>query len=171
MADWHFDVAIIGSQASGKSSMVKALLEEEFSSEYRSTLGAERATVEGLANGQTVQVSFTCLPGARRLLPLTQLHLKKKHAAIVTYSVESVESFKETAFWVNEVMRMSPSCLIVLVGTFAEGKAKVNGADALVQAKEWAGRAYTISSKTGRGIADFKSAFFRDLVKEKGHIT
>ena len=169
--DWHFRVAILGSAATGKTCLMRALLGESFPSEvgYRATLGAERALVEGVANGESVAVDLTCLPGARYRLPLTQLHLAV-HAVIVTYAVNSVESFKDTAFWVNEAARMSPGCLVVLVGTLSDTSSKVNGADALMQAKVWGGRAYTLSAKTGRGVDEFKKAFFLDIVREKGHV-
>ena len=171
--DWHFRVAILGSAGTGKTCLMRALLGEAFSSAgYRATLGAERAVMEGIANGESVAVELTSLPGAYSRLPLTQLHLgAKPEAVIVTYAVNNVETFKETVFWVNEASRMSPGCLIVLVGTLVDTKvASVNGADALVQAKEWGGRAYTVSSKTGRGIDEFKKAFLLDIVREKGHV-
>ena len=65
---------------------------------------------------------------------------------------------------------MSPGCLVVLVGTLSDTSSKVNGADALMQAKVWGGRAYTLSAKTGRGVDEFKKAFFLDIVREKGHV-
>ena len=185
--DWRFSCAIVGATRSGKTCLMRALLGESFSplssssssslssssgdGAYYQTLGAEFATIESTANGESVAVDMTCLPGTWRLLPLTQLHLRDKlDAVVVVYAVNSVDSFKETPFWVNEASRMAPGCLIVLVGTHADKSFKVNGADALMQAKVWGGRAYTLSSKTCRGVDEFKDAFFMDLVRAKGHV-
>ena len=160
-ADWQFSAAIVGSAGSGKTCLLRALLGESFSEKigYRQTFGAELGAVQGAVNGETVEVRMTSLSGSYNLLPVTQLHLQDRPmAVIVVYAANSVSSFKETLFWVNEAVRLSPGCMIVLVGTHADAASKVNGADALMQAKEWGGRAFRVSSKTGRGVDEFKKA-------------
>jgi small GTP-binding protein len=173
-ADWTFNVAIVGATKTGKTALLKALMEQTFDSKYRQTLGSEHGKIIGTSQGETVCLSVSSLSGQSRLLPLTQQHLYNKHAVIVTYAINNVASFKQTQFWVNEASRSSPGCLIFLVGTCTDlvsnaSLRAVQGADATMQAKAWNARHYSCSSAKNDNIGSFRSQIMQQLLKYKGH--
>ena len=127
-----------------------------------------------MAQGERVRLRLTSVSGQPRLLPFAQQHISRKHAVVVCYDVTSVASFRETQFWVNEAARLSPGCMIVLCGCFADkvssAQRAVSGADALLQAKQWGARHYAVSAATGDGVAQFRASVLVDLLRSKGNV-
>jgi len=174
MSDWNFDVALVGKTKTGKTSLLKAFMGEEFDPMYRQTLGSEHGKYTGFTQGESICLSMTSLSGQSRLLPISQKHLMNKHAIIVTYAINNVESFKETMFWVQEAARSSPGALLSIVGTMTDLASNsslraVNGADATQQAKIWGARHFSCSSLKNDNVQSFRSQLLQDLLKSKGH--
>ena len=173
--DWTFDIAIIGTTKTGKTALMHALMNQPYSPRYKQTLGSEHGSYMGISQGETICLSMTSLSGQSRLLPITQQHLSKKHSIIITYSINNVESFKETQFWVQEASRQSPSATISLVGTMTDLASNaslraVQGADATQQAKEWGARHYSCSSAKNDNINSFRSQLMSDILKSHGNV-
>ena len=172
--DWTFTIAIIGGPKTGKTSLMLAFMDQQFNPKYKQTLGSEHGSVVGVCQGESIGLALTSLSGQSRLLPVTQQHLKNKHAFIITYAVNNVNSFKATQFWMQEASRASPGALITLVATCTDAASNaslraVNGADATLQAKEWGARHFSCSSATNDNIESIRSQIMQELLKQKGH--
>jgi GTPase SAR1 family protein len=174
-ADWTFDVAICGASQTGKTALMRALMDQTYDNKYRQTLGSEHGNFTGICQGESICLSMTSLSGQSRLLPITQKHLMNKHAIIITYSINDVASFKESQFWVQEAARSSPSATISLVGCKTDLASNaslraVQGADATQQAKAWgSSRHYSCSSAKDENVAPFRSQLMQEILKQHGH--
>lgn len=148
-------VVVIGSAKCGKTALVARAASSTFSPEYQQTFGADLC-VKTVTDPKPCSLKIWCCGGHERYKPVFDQFYKGAAAALLCFDVQSQASFQEVVFWHNEIQRVSPDALIILVGTKADmtDLAVIKAQDATKQAKEWGVEYRQVSSKTGAGVDD-----------------
>ncbi|KAI8928097.1 P-loop containing nucleoside triphosphate hydrolase protein [Entophlyctis helioformis] len=148
-------VLVIGSAASGKTSVVQRYVSNTFSADYEQTFGSElyaKTTTEG----KKYSLQIWCCGGHERYRSLLEQFYTDASVVLVCFDMMNVASFQETGFWYNEVKRLVPDTVCVLVGTKADeaDTARVKLQDAMKVSKDWGVEFRTVSAKTGNNVDD-----------------
>lgn len=114
--EYRIKIIIAGSIASGKSSILRALCNESFMTEYSSTIGVDYGTVT--LKNENIQYKF-CLwdtSGNKIFMPITKSYFNSSIACILVFDLTSKKSFTETIEWYHHYNNICPGNIIILVG-------------------------------------------------------
>ncbi|KAG4097053.1 P-loop containing nucleoside triphosphate hydrolase protein [Neocallimastix lanati (nom. inval.)] len=161
-------IIVIGSCKAGKTSLISRYIEDSFSPEYKQTLGAEISN-KYVGEGQNKRtLEICCCSGHERYKCLLDQFYKEIDGAIICYDMSNKSSFEDTAFWYNEIKRVSPDAYTILVGTKNDDSdnIKVKGNDAIKQAESWGIPYMDVSSKTGINVNELFSSMVKNIKKD-----
>ncbi|KAI9202084.1 P-loop containing nucleoside triphosphate hydrolase protein [Polychytrium aggregatum] len=146
-------VVILGSSASGKTSLVNRAVHNSFAHDYCQTFGAD-LTVKTVIDGQKRVLHMWTCGGHERYRPLLEQFCIDVHAALICCDLLSMLSFQELSYWFNEIKRLSPDAIILLVGTKSDetDSMAVKVQDLMKVAQEWGVDFKAVSAKTGAGV-------------------
>ncbi|CEO94795.1 Ras family [Plasmodiophora brassicae] len=147
-------VIVVGSFGSGKSSFVSKLLNEDFSPKHVATLGAEMFIKETQYQEEFISLNIWSCGGHERFRPVVQHLYDDTQVAVIVYDRTSEASFREVAYWRNEMQRCFPSSIGVVVGLKSDmdEAIKVNVQDAEHQTEMWNLPHWIASCKTGENV-------------------
>jgi len=154
--DVYFKVVVIGNPGVGKTCITKNAAKIVFDDEYCSTIGVEYISLFIRLNDKIIKLQVWDTCGQEVYRSLISNFFKNASLAIVVYSINNEDSFKEIDYWVKELKKMSsPDINIVLIGN----KMDLNN-ERVIQYKDGEKLAksynfnlfYETSAKTGENI-------------------
>eukprot|EP00474_Spongospora_subterranea_P009208 CRZ09666.1 hypothetical protein [Spongospora subterranea] len=150
----QIQVLIVGASGSGKTALVSRILSEEFPNKHIPTLGAELFIKEMQFQEEYVTLNLWSCGGHERFKPVVQHLYDNINGAIITYDRTNEASFREVAFWRNEMLRCYPSCVAIVVGLKSDLNelANISVQDAEEQTARWSLSHWIASAKTGENI-------------------
>lgn len=157
----EYKVLVLGASEAGKSALMHRLSADEFApGDSCRTAGADLYNIEGAtASGEKVTLHLWDCGGSEKALPMIQsvVGYDGSAAALLVFAVDSISSFEETQFWMNELKReASKSIKLFLVGTKGDltdssdaGQISVDQGE--TQAAEWNAKHLRVSASNGDG--------------------
>jgi len=99
----YFKILLLGDSGVGKTSLMKQLVDQQFSSEYKPTAGADFASKDfRFEDGQTATIQIWDTAGQERFKSLGSAFYRGADAAVLIYDITSKKSFQNLQFWKTE---------------------------------------------------------------------
>jgi len=119
--EYAFKLVLGGDGAVGKTSMVHRYVEDNFATDYKSTIGTsimkKKCSFEGLESA--VKFVIWDLAGQAQFKRVRQSYLANAEAGILVYDVTNRISFENVNVsknWYSEIKKASPNISLILVG-------------------------------------------------------
>ena len=162
-------VISFGSEAVGKSCLIKRYCEEKFVSKYISTIGVDFGVKPVKVAGQSIRVNFFDCAGGPEYFEIRNEFYKDAQGGILVYDVGDRETFEALEDWLAEAnSHGAKDSVFVVCANKADGKKR---AVTEAEGKRWAvgkGCAYfETSAKDGEGVAAMFEALFAAVVAKK----
>ncbi|KAI5680546.1 hypothetical protein M9H77_01773 [Catharanthus roseus] len=114
-------LVFLGDMGTGKTSLVQRFIKGQFHEYEESTIGAAFFTQILSLNEGTVKFDIWDTAGQERYHSLAPMYYRGAAAAVVTYDITNMDSFKRAKSWVQELQtRGNPSMVVFLVGNKAD---------------------------------------------------
>ncbi len=116
--EYAFKLILGGDGAVGKTSMVHRFVENEFLKDYKSTIGTSIMKKECKFDGLDSTVRFVLwdLAGQSQFKKVRKSYLSSAEAGILAFDVTNPVSFQNVENWHKEILSVSPSISLILVG-------------------------------------------------------
>ena len=125
--DYLFKIMIIGDSGVGKSSLLTRFADNDFKSDYLSTIGVDfkiRTTSLGDTN-KVIKLQIWDTAGQERFRSITSTYYRGAHGIILVYDVTSRKSFNNLQTWLNEIRQYAqPDVPCLLVGNKTDLKTR-----------------------------------------------
>lgn len=115
--DSLFKIIIIGDSGTGKSCVLKRLVENEFKQDHDVTVGVEFGSYLVKVEDKILKLQIWDTAGQESFRSITKIFYRGAHAAILTYSVTRRDSFENLTDWLKEIRQScAPDVQIFLIG-------------------------------------------------------
>jgi len=168
-------ILIAGSEASGKSCIIKRYCEKRFVSKHLATIGIDYGATKIFVDGREVSVHIFDTSGMEIFKEVRNEFYREAHGLLLVFDVSRRESFDVLGDWVKEVrveLSKEGRGLEHTVCFLASNKCDIpperRDVDE-VEARLWAElhgfQYFETSAKTGHGITDMFQVFFSQIVR------
>ena len=160
-----FKVAVVGAPRVGKTTLARRAVGDSSTlsgggggggGEYVATGTWElfHKQVQLQETQERAELQLFAFGGRERMRPLIIQEYCDADAFLLVYDVTDESSFRELRYWHNEVRRLAPDVLAILVGNKVDlaDQQKIAEEDGQKQATRWAMQHVSTSAATGRGI-------------------
>ena len=168
--DLSFKIIIIGDSGVGKSSLTLRATKNQFQEYYNATVGFEFFSLNLKMEDSIIKLQMWDTCGQEIYRSLISSFYKNSSLAMIIYSIDNEESFRNLDYWIKEIKNnSSPDIKIILIGNKvdledkrvvskeeADNFARVNGIDEV----------YETSAKTGFNAKTIFSKAAQILYKE-----
>ena len=169
--EYAFKLILGGDGAVGKTSMVHRYVENEFATDYKSTIGTsimkKECTFKELES--TVRFIIWDLAGQAQFKRVRQSYLANAEAGILVYDVTNRSSFENIdKNWYREIKKASPDIVLILVGNKIdlESKRVVSRDEGEALAQNLTLTYVETSAKTGENIDDAFKMLALQIIKK-----
>ena len=169
--EYAFKLILGGDGAVGKTSMVHRYVENEFATDYKSTIGTsimkKECTFKELES--TVRFIIWDLAGQAQFKRVRQSYLANAEAGILVYDVTNRSSFENIdKNWYREIKKASPDIVLILVGNKIdlESKRVVSRDEGEALAHNLTLTYVETSAKTGENIDDAFKMLALQIIKK-----
>ena len=151
-----FKIIIIGNSGVGKTSITTSAVKNVFINDYKSTIGMEIFSLYLKVNDKPIKLQIWDTCGQEIYRSLIKNFYRNSSLAIIVYSIDKKNSFKDIDLWIKEIkVNSSPDIKIVLIGnksdldkdrqvSYEEGKKYLDDDEVL--------KFFETSAKTGENI-------------------
>ena len=151
-----FKIIIIGNSGVGKTSITTSAVKNVFINDYKSTIGMEIFSLYLKVNDKPIKLQIWDTCGQEIYRSLIKNFYRNSSLAIIVYSIDQKNSFKDINLWIKEIkVNSSPDIKIVLIGnksdldndrqvSYEEGKKYLDDDEVL--------KFFETSAKTGENI-------------------
>ena len=151
-----FKIIIIGNSGVGKTSITTSAVKNVFINDYKSTIGMEIFSLYLKVNDKPIKLQIWDTCGQEIYRSLIKNFYRNSSLAIIVYSIDKKNSFKDINLWIKEIrVNSSPDIKIVLIGnksdldkdrqvSYEEGKKYLDDDEVLIF--------FETSAKTGENI-------------------
>ena len=151
-----FKIIIIGNSGVGKTSITTSAVKNVFINDYKSTIGMEIFSLYLKVNDKPIKLQIWDTCGQEIYRSLIKNFYRNSSLAIIVYSIDQKNSFKDINLWIKEIrLNSSPDIKIVLIGnksdldkdrqvSYEEGKKYLDDDEVL--------KFFETSAKTGENI-------------------
>ena len=168
--DLSYKIIIIGDSGVGKSSLTLRATKNQFQEYYNATVGFEFFSLNLKMEDSIIKLQMWDTCGQEIYRSLISSFYKNSSLAMIMYSIDNEESFRNLDYWIKEIKNnSSPDIKIILIGNKvdledkrvvskeeADNFARVNGIDEV----------YETSAKTGFNAKTIFSKAAQILYKE-----
>ncbi len=115
--DILYKMIIIGDSGVGKTNILSRYTKNQFSFEFKSTIGVEFGAKKVEMNGIKIKNQIWDTAGQERYKSITNNYYKGAKGALVVYDITKKDSFINVRKWINDLkMNGDKDVIIVLVG-------------------------------------------------------
>jgi small GTP-binding protein len=119
-----FKVVIVGSASVGKSSILRRLVQNVFTTDAAPTCGADFYTYSSPVNNTSVNLQIWDTAGQERFRSISRSYFRNAVGAVLVYDVTSLSSFDDLVMWLTDLQNLCmPNAYILLVGNKADREA------------------------------------------------
>ncbi|EAY02486.1 Ras family protein [Trichomonas vaginalis G3] len=94
---------IVGDSGVGKSCLLNRIAHDEFSAEYKSTIGASFTSAECLINGNRVKMALWDMAGQEQFTSVNRLYFRGANVVFLCFDLTSQKSFDNASRWLSVV--------------------------------------------------------------------
>ena len=115
--DYTFKYILVGDYAVGKSNILLRFSNNEFNTNYFSTIGVEFSIKKLKVNNKNIRIQVWDTAGQERFFGITKTYFKNCACIIVVYDITRKLTFDNLNIWINEIKNIcSKSVYIILLG-------------------------------------------------------
>jgi len=135
-------VVCLGDAGVGKTSVIRQFVENNFSKEYKPTIGADFLTQDMQVDGKTITLQIWDTAGQERFKSMAVSFYRGADACVLCYDITDPTSFKNLDMWISEFCENAgkeidvakyPFCVIGNKADLAAGGRQIS----LARAKAW----------------------------------
>lgn len=156
--DYLIKTIIIGDTSVGKSNILTKFADDEFKSDYSSTIGVDYKTIRVDYFDKSVKIMIWDTAGQERFKSITKTFYKGSKVVIICFDLTNRESFDNVDTWLEEIYKENlTNPIIVLAGTKADLQTKriIEKEEAIKKSTQLKLHGYfETSSKTSDGIEE-----------------
>lgn len=151
-------VALVGSFGVGKTSLFRRFIDNEFSTDYKSTLGVQiQKKVITMDNGIELSMILWDTEGHENISEGRSSYLLGSHAFVYVFDITRIDTYKEINTQLEFLKNHFPNAVIKVVGNKLDAVSKKKAVETL---KEYSVQYdYLTSAKTG----DYVEELFADI--------
>ncbi|MHA1985862.1 MAG: GTP-binding protein [Promethearchaeota archaeon] len=168
--EYAYKLILGGEGGVGKTSMVHRFVENSFLTDYKSTIGTSIMKKECEFEGLNSKVRFVMwdLAGQAQFKRVRQSYISNAEAGILVYDVTRKETFNSVESWQKEIMSVSPTISLILVGNKIDlTEDRVVSTEEGEEAAKKLNLSYIeTSAKTGENINDAFKILALQLIKK-----
>jgi small GTP-binding protein len=113
--DYHFKVLVVGDLGTGKTSVVRKFIHNEFSEQYKCTIGVDFARKIIKKNDITIYLQLWDVAGQERFSSVSRIYYKDAHLIIIVFDVLRDITFESMHGWLrNARLNLDNSVPIVV---------------------------------------------------------
>jgi small GTP-binding protein len=157
----NFKFIVIGSMDVGKTSLLKRLIDDQFTVETNPTIGVEYMTTVIEIDTHPVKLQIWDTAGQEKFRSIAKSYFRHAVGVVLVFSIADRKSFDDLSLWLNDVHQLcDPNAAITLVGNKSDlsGQRKVTSADAQIFATSHQLTYIETSARAGDNVAE---AFLR----------
>ncbi|KAJ1525772.1 hypothetical protein ONE63_008977 [Megalurothrips usitatus] len=161
MSGADFKVVLLGTEAVGKTSLMKRYVQDRFHPRpHINTIGAAFASKSVSSRGRQFVMGIWDTAGSERYYAMSQLYYRDAKAAVVCFDLSERVTFDRAKQWIIELRNHEEDCKIYLCGTkkdvIEDGtKARAISHEKVLQFSKGIGAVYIeTSSKTGESVVE-----------------
>ncbi len=115
--DYTFKYILVGDYAVGKSNILLRFSNNEFNTNYFSTIGVEFSIKKLKVNNKNIRIQVWDTAGQEAFRAITRTYYKNSACALIVYDITNRKSFQSIKSWLETCRDMcSKNVLIVLIG-------------------------------------------------------
>jgi len=115
--DYTFKLLLVGNSGTGKSSILLKYADNNFSTQYLSTIGVDFKIKTVKIDDKIIKLQMWDTAGQERFRTITSSYYRGADAVLIVYSVNDRESYNHVHNWLKEINMYSSSDIIkILVG-------------------------------------------------------
>jgi small GTP-binding protein len=112
-----FKFIVIGSSGVGKTCLLKRHVEDQFSGEEFSTIGAEYVSKIEEIDGQPIRLQIWDTAGQEKFRSIAKSYFRNAVGVIMVYDITDRRSFDDLSAWLNDVHQFcDPNAAVTLIG-------------------------------------------------------
>jgi small GTP-binding protein len=116
--DYLYKIIIVGDSGTGKSSLLARYVDNEFDSNYISTIGVDFKIKNVEKNGKNIRLQLWDTAGQERFRAIAKSYYRGAHFCIITFDLANPNSFDNISIWVSEIKNNSNQhTKYIIVGT------------------------------------------------------
>ena len=168
--EYAYKLILGGDGSVGKTSMVHRFVEDEFETDYKSTIGTSIMKKECKFGGLESKVRFVIwdLAGQSQFKRVRHSYAANAEAGILVFDVTRRETFDNIKQWHKETIEVAPEIVLILVGNKIDltDSRVVSTADGEQVAKDLGLIYIETSAKTGENIEDAFRMLALQIIKK-----
>ncbi len=149
-------VILIGDFSTGKTSLIRRYVDNQFSDRYLSTIGVKISRKKIDVKEEILQALIWDIEGGTKTKPVNKTYLIGAHGCIVVADITREDTIGHIALYLNEVQTIAPGIPFVIVlnksDCLPEEEASAIQAKVLQTYKSYTQSVYVTSAKSGEGV-------------------
>ena len=159
----------LGSNATGKSCLIKRFCEERFVSKYIPTIGVDYGVKPLKINNQSVRINFWDLSGYPEFLDIRNEFYKDTQGCILVYDVTQRSTFDDLQLWIDESCKYGADPLVlptILCANKCDKKKVVSDEEGRAFAAKYRIPYYETSAQSGANVSEMFNTLFQSVLQK-----
>jgi small GTP-binding protein len=149
-------IILIGDFSTGKTSLIRRFVDNQFSDSYLSTIGVKISRKVIPLEHETIQGLIWDIEGGTDKKPVNQTYLKGAHGCILVADINRSDTIAKLSSYIDIIRKITPSAPFILAlnkaDCFDEAYRQKIYQDTLARYEEMSVSLYLTSAKTGEGV-------------------
>ncbi|XP_016126498.1 uncharacterized protein [Sinocyclocheilus grahami] len=165
----QFNVVMVGNSCVGKTSFIRRFHEDQFTEDYRSTIGVDTCIQTVVLPDRTVRLQIWDTAGQERFHSITTQVFHKADGLLLMYEVTCSKSFISVRDWISQAQQRAPNDVIMmLLGNKNDSvKREVQVQEGADLAREYNIHFMECSAATGVNVSESMRTLAEMLVQRK----
>ena len=164
-------IIILGNSSVGKTSFITKYIDDEFFSDYITTLGVDsRQKKITLQNGKEARLKIFDTAGQERFKALSTNFIKKAEGIVLLYDISNKVSFEEISNWMETIKENGrDSVSVILVGNkcdLSDDKRQVSKNEGQERADKYNLQFFETSCREGINVNEVFDKLVEDIEKK-----
>ena len=164
-------IILVGDFSTGKTSLIRRFVDNQFSDTYLSTIGVKISRKEITVDGMVVQGLIWDIEGGTETKPVNETYIMGAHGAILVADITRKETIENIATYIKIVRKVSPVASIILVLNKSDKLSEEERQKIYLYAeetyRELGEHIYLTSAKSGEGVGRMFEAIARLMLGEE----
>ena len=149
-------IILIGDFATGKTSLIRRFVDNQFSDSYLSTIGVKISRKNIALEDEVVQGLIWDIEGGTEVKPVNRTYLMGAHGCIIVADITRTETMESIEKYIETVLSITPSAPIVIVlnkvDKISREQAEKMLSDTSETYRQKAKKVFLASAKSGEGV-------------------
>ena len=164
-------IILVGDFSTGKTSLIRRFVDNQFSDTYLSTIGVKISRKEIAVDNMVVQGLIWDIEGGTETKPVNETYIRGAHGAILVADITREETISNIASYIKVVKKIAPSAPMILVLNKSDILSEEERQKVYASAKETYGafgeHLFLTSAKSGEGVGRMFEAIARLMLGEE----